>query len=470
MKLDLSKPFYERNRLVIGAIGIGVTLALMFASVNYQKLPFFNTDKTYSAYFAQAGGLTTESKVRVSGFEAGRVSDIELDGPRVLVTFTVHKNIRLGDRAEAAIKLETLLGNKILEVNPRGDGQLAHPIPLDRTTSPYELPEALGDLSKTISGLDTNQLSNSLGMLSDEFANTAPNLRAAVAGVGRFSQTLNERDEELRTLLENARKATSVLAERSEKVVDLVVSTNSLLAELRTQSSALDQISNNLSALAQQVKGFVEENREPLRPALDKLNGVLSMLDNRKTELQTAIKGLNRYALSLGESVGSGPFFNAYLANLLPGQFIQPFIDAAFSDLGLDPHTLAPTERADPQVGQRATPPLPVPFPRTGQGGEPHMTIPDAITGNPGDQSCGPPGIALPGPGCYPYREPVPPGPPGGPPPGPPAPETDPGQQSTRYPPGVSPLPVPGEGGPQPPGSSGPAPIMLPPSAEGDGQ
>jgi hypothetical protein len=34
---------------------------------------------------------------------------------------------------------------------------------------------------------------------------------------------------------------------------------------------------------------------------------------------------------SLGESVGSGPFFKAYVANLLPGQFVQPFIDAAFS-------------------------------------------------------------------------------------------------------------------------------------------
>ena len=53
---------------------------------------------------------------------------------------------------------------------------------------------------------------------------------------------------------------------------------------------------------------------------------------------------LNEYALSLGESVSSGPFFKAYVANLLPGQFLQPFIDAAFSDLGLDPNVLLPSE------------------------------------------------------------------------------------------------------------------------------
>lgn len=69
---------------------------------------------------------------------------------------------------------------------------------------------------------------------------------------------------------------------------------------------------------------------------------------------------------------------------------------------------------------QPGTPPLPVLFPRTGQAGDPRMTIPDAITGKPGDTACGPPGIPLFGPGCYPVRDPEPALPPGGPPPGPP--------------------------------------------------
>jgi phospholipid/cholesterol/gamma-HCH transport system substrate-binding protein len=473
------KPFFDRNRLIIGAVGIVTTAVLVFLSVNWQSLPFVDQSRTYSAYFKQAGGLTSDSKVRVSGFEVGQVSDVSLDGPKVLVKFKIDRNIRLGDRAEASIKLGTLLGNKVLEVTPRGEGQLAQTIPLERTTSPYELPDALGDLADTISGLNTNQLSDSLSMLSNEFANTARSLRAAVAGVGRFSQTLNERDAELRTLLENANKATAVLADRSQKVVDLVVNTNSLLVELRSQSAALDQLSNNLSGLAEQVKGFIDENHQPLKPALDKLNGVLALVDNRKVEVQKSIKGLNRYALSLGESVASGPFFNAYLANLLPGQFIQPFIDAAFSDLGLDPHVLAPTERTDPQHGQRATPPLPVPYPRTGQGGDPRLTIPDAITGNPGDQGCGPPGLPLPGPtGCYPYRDPGPAPVAGGPPPGPPAAELDPRAQNSRPVPGdLAPAPgqsQPGQQTPGPAGADWPTPVIgptvgpLPP--EGGGQ
>ena len=123
--------------------------------------------------------------------------------------------------------------------------------------------------------------------------------------------------------------------------------------------------------MAQQVKGFIAENRQRSSPRWKSSTGSLTIVDNRKERVQKAIKGLNAYALSLGESVSSGPFFKAYLANLLPGQFVQPFIDAAFSDLGLDPATLLPSQLTDPQIGQPGTPPLPMPFPRTGQGGDP---------------------------------------------------------------------------------------------------
>ena len=62
--------------------------------------------------------------------------------------------------------------------------QLDKPIPLERTTSPYQLPDALGDLSTTISGLNTDQLSRSLAVLSDTFSNTPPDLQSRRAGCG----------------------------------------------------------------------------------------------------------------------------------------------------------------------------------------------------------------------------------------------------------------------------------------------
>ncbi|MCV7413158.1 mammalian cell entry protein [Mycobacterium florentinum] len=411
----------ERKRLIIGAVGIVAIAAIVLGALQYQNLPFLDQGNRVSAYFADAGGLRTDNTVEVSGYPVGKVSSIELTGPGVLVTFKVDDDVRLGNRTEVSIKTKGLLGSKFLDVIPRGEGRLDGPIPIERTTSPYQLPDALGDLATTISGLNTNRLSESLDTMSQTFADTPADFRSALKGVARLAQTLDDRDAQLRSLLDNAAKATGVLAKRTDEIVTLVRDTNAVLAQLRTQSSALDQIWTNISAVSRQLQGFIAENRQQLRPALDKLNGVLAIVENRKERVQKAIPLINSYVMSLGESLSSGPFFKAYVVNLLPGQFVQPFISAAFSDLGLDPATLLPSQLTDPPTGQPATPPLPVPYPRTGQGGEPRLNLPDAITGNPGDHPCGPPGVPLPGPGCYPYREPPPAPPPGGPPPGPPA-------------------------------------------------
>jgi phospholipid/cholesterol/gamma-HCH transport system substrate-binding protein len=402
------KSMTERNPVVIGVVGSAVIAAVALATLNYDRLPVIGAAKDYSAYFADAGGLRPDSPVEVAGLRVGQVSSIELEGTKVVVEFDVDKGIVLGDRTEAAIKTKTVLGAKYVEVTPRGEGRLSGPIPEERTTSPYQLADALGDLSTTISGLDTDELSASLATLAETFSETPPALRFAVQGVSRFADTIAERDKQLRSLLSNVSKVSGVLADRSDQIVQLITDANAFLGQLRSQSSALDEISGSISAVAHQIRGFIDENRQALKPALDKLNGVLTIVDNRRTRLQDAIKRLNAYAMSLGESVSSGPFFKGFVVNLPPGQFIQPFIDAAFSDLGLDPNVLAPSQITDPPIGQPGTPALPVPFPRTGQGGEPRLTLPDAITGNPGDPR-------------YPYRDPPPAPPPGGPPPGPPA-------------------------------------------------
>lgn len=413
------KSFAERSSTKIGIVSMIVVSALVVFGLTFDKVPFLSGGDSYSAYFADAGALKSGADVQVSGAFVGKVTSIKLDGSKVLIAFTISDGIALGDRTEAAIKTNTLLGTKIVQITPRGQGKLSGPIPVERTTSPYSLTDALGDLSETVGALNTDQLSSSLETLSQTFQNTPPELRIAVEGVSRFSKAINNRDEQLRTLLANANKATAVLGQRTDQVVGLIKGTNALLAQLRTQSGALEQIAGNLTAVSRQLSGLIADNAD-LRPTLDRLNSVLSILDNRKGQIQKSVKLLNAYAMSLGESVSSGPFFNAYVANLLPGQFVQPFVDAAFSDLGLDPHVLSPSQRVDPPTGQRAMPALPVPYPRTGQGGPPNLTLPDAITGKPGDVR-------------YPYREPLPAPPPGGPPPGPPAPAA-PGLDSTPEP------------------------------------
>lgn len=137
--------------------------------------------------------------------------------------------------------------------------------------------------------------------------------------MARFSDTLNNRDARLRNLLSNANNVAGVLGRRSQQIATLVSNSNALLVALLQERDSIDALMTSLTAVSHQISGLVDDNRTQLKPALDKLNGVLEILDNRKEDLQRTLPKFKRYAMSFGEVLGSGPFFKAYVANLVPG-------------------------------------------------------------------------------------------------------------------------------------------------------
>ena len=114
------KSFSERSPYKVGAIGVALTIAAVMIGLFWHSLPLVNQNREYTAYFAELGGLTTSSPVQVSGAKVGSVTDVDFDGSKIVVTFDAAKEIRLGDRTEAAVKTESLLGSKFLEITPRG--------------------------------------------------------------------------------------------------------------------------------------------------------------------------------------------------------------------------------------------------------------------------------------------------------------------------------------------------------------
>ena len=177
------KPLAERNKLTVGPSASRSSSHWWWRSSSNDRIPFIKGTTDHSAYFAEAAGIKPGSDVRVSGLGVGRVSGHQPEGTKVLIDFTVRDGVDLGDRTEAAIGTETVLGTKYLELTPRGDGTL------NRTHStgtqplaPTIRPRRSGDLTTTISGLDTAQLSSALTTMADTFRDTPAPAEARPAG------------------------------------------------------------------------------------------------------------------------------------------------------------------------------------------------------------------------------------------------------------------------------------------------
>lgn len=319
-----------RSRAVsLGIIGIVVATTVSLSALQVDRLPFIRSGATYTAYFADAGGLVPGDNVQVAGVRSGRVEQVKLDGAKVYVRFTLDEGIVLGNKTSAAIKTNTVLGRKSLEVTPAGSGSTRtnDTIPLDRTTSPYSLTDALGDLTNTVKGLDMDQVNRTLDALSTTFADTPAPLRSALDGVTQLSRSLNARDKALTELLGRAQNVTKVLADRSNQINALLVDGNDLLGELDRRRGALSQLIVYINGLAQQLTGLVNDNEAQLKPTLDRLNSVLALLQSNKDNLSKALDGLGPFSAALGEQVGSGPYFQAYVSNATT-RGLQILVDA----------------------------------------------------------------------------------------------------------------------------------------------
>ena len=147
----------DSNPLRTGIFGIVLVACLVLVSFGYTSLPFWPQGKPYQAYFTDAGGISPGNDVNVSGINVGKVTGVELAGDTAKVTFTVDRDIQVGDQSLVAIKTDTVLGEKSLAVTPRGAGK-STVIPLGRTTTPYTLNTALQDLGQNASELDKPQV------------------------------------------------------------------------------------------------------------------------------------------------------------------------------------------------------------------------------------------------------------------------------------------------------------------------
>lgn len=323
-------PTRERNPVQIGVIGVVLAVATVSATLQYDQLQFLSGGIRYSAYFQDAGGLVAGDNVTLAGVNVGKVSDVELDDQSVLVTFTVKDGIALGEQTAADIKTNTVLGRKSLAVRPEGSGLLrtSTPIPLERTNSPYSFNDALGDLGTTVSELDTAQVNDSLNAISDTLADTPPELRGALDGMTRLSQSINSRDESLLQLLSRAEDVTKILADRSGQIDSLLVDGNKLFAELSLRRDSISQLIVNTSAVSRQLSGLVQDNEAQMGPTLEKLNAVSETLQQNRDNISASLDGLIPYMSALGESVASGPFFEAFITNILPSPWWRTAVDS----------------------------------------------------------------------------------------------------------------------------------------------
>jgi phospholipid/cholesterol/gamma-HCH transport system substrate-binding protein len=325
------------NRVRIGTMAIVVTVLVVGVGQSFTSFPLLFAQPSYYGQFSDSGGVGKGDKVRIAGKDVGKVEAVAIDGDHINVKFSTGTHT-IGTESRLAIKTDTILGKRVLEVEPRGTRKLRSgaALPLGQSTTPYQIYDAFFDVTKAAGGWDIDTVKRSLNVLSHTIDETYPHLSAALDGVARFSDTIGKRDEDIKHLIAQAKKVARVLGDRSEQFDRLLVNTQTLLSAFNERGRAIDALLGNISRFATQLQGFIDDNPN-LHRLLEQLRIVTDMLVKHKDDLVAVLVSLRNYTAALSEAVSSGPYFKVMIANLLPYQILQPWVDAAFKKRGIDP-------------------------------------------------------------------------------------------------------------------------------------
>lgn len=310
----VKKTLKERNPVLLGLIGVVVAASLLFGSLNINRIMSLLGDGTYTAEFTDAGGTRSGDDVRVNGVPVGSVQSVRLHGDRVVVTFRAH-DVLLGNETRAQVKSDNALGSKFLALTPGGSGSARH-IPVSRTDPGYAVSEVLGQATRAIEKIDVDQLARSFESVGAAMDVSPEEFAQMLKGVSALSKMISSRDEEIGDLLGAANDISGTLADRNQQIVALMGAGSRIFSEVANRQATVGEVFRQVTEATEQLRLLAKENGKTLGPNLLEVKRLADTLAKYRDDLAYTVQTIPMYIRSLGESIASGPYFQANVANL----------------------------------------------------------------------------------------------------------------------------------------------------------
>jgi phospholipid/cholesterol/gamma-HCH transport system substrate-binding protein len=299
--------------------------------------------KTLTAYFANTNGMFVGDEVRILGVAVGRVDTIEPQPLRAKVTFSYGGQYRVPADAKAVVLSPSLVTSRAIQLTPAYTGgpemQNHAVIPLERTAVPVEYDDYRVELQKLAKTLQPTQPGgvSTLGALvntaADNLRGEGANIRNAVIELSEAVSALGDRSTDLFSTVKNLSLLVTALRDSTDVLRDLNQNLAAVTGLLADDPNKVGQAVSDIDAVADDVRSFVAENREPLGTTFDKLASVTQALvaseDDIKQTLHVAPNALQNFANIYQPAQGAiaGTFAVNNFAS--PIQFICGAIQAA---------------------------------------------------------------------------------------------------------------------------------------------
>ncbi|MHC9290868.1 MCE family protein [Mycobacterium sp. LTG2003] len=317
-------PLENRNRTLLGIIAVAVVsvlvatlLLIKVANIGYRE---------YTAHFLQAAALRPGNPITVAGIPVGEVMSMKLAGDHVEADLKVRNDVALGEDSRASIKITTILGSRYLALYPGGAGSLPdNTFDLTHTEVPYDLQEALADVTRTYEQVDTDKFAQSLAILGEQLKTLPPVVPQALENTHTLSTIIAQRRDQLGELLKTTELISNTLRRQQSTIGNLVNQGNSLLGEFVARRATFHAMMDALTNLVQTLSNIVIDDRPELEELLRNLRELSGMLGQHDDLLRSILQSAPIALRGLANATGTG---NAVDFNATNGLLIDSWMCA----------------------------------------------------------------------------------------------------------------------------------------------
>ncbi|WP_408068766.1 MCE family protein [Williamsia herbipolensis] len=255
----------------IAFLVVGVVVALIIAGSLWWLFTSLNQTKV-TAYFKSSVGIYSGTDVRIMGVKVGSVDNVEPQGDKVKITFTVDGGHDLPKDVRAVQITPSVVADRYIQLTPTYQKGMAKAgdditLSLNQTMVPVEIDQLYSSVQKLSNSLGP-QGANKTGALSQVITTGAKNLKgngeklgATIDQLSKAALTLSDSRGSLVDTVKNLDVFVGALAENDAQVRQFNTQLDSFSSFLAGERSQLGEALNKLSVALGDVAGFVQDNR-----------------------------------------------------------------------------------------------------------------------------------------------------------------------------------------------------------------
>lgn len=293
-------------------VGIFAVFGLTVLVLGYNFLRgnnLFSDKHQFYAVYERVNGLTRSNPVVYYGYKVGNVERIRFEKSkpvRIVVQFSVEKDINIPENSKAVIVNSGFFGSKALEIHPGGGKQFVQngdtlPSRVEMSLM-EEVNQAISPLrnqvDSTINALNRILESAPVGSISNSFRSIERSLATLENTTTTIDTVVDEEARVLRRVMTNLDKISTRLDAKTMPQIDSAVSNFSALSDSLSKA--------DINATIRESKRTIEQ----LKATLNRINegeGTLGMLINDKElyyNLNNASRDLDRLLLDIQNRPG----------------------------------------------------------------------------------------------------------------------------------------------------------------------